>query len=126
MGVGLGDDPEARPPGVPEHRSPDGFTGQGTGQEFVADQRTAQRRCLVTQLPDLGGRLDDQHQPVPGEHPGTSRAQERVGRACGQMRRDRRVGQVEAVAPEGDLEPGGIAAAHLQAVEGGERLLDRK
>ena len=111
---------------MPEHRSPDRLAGEGTGQEFVADERPAQRRRVVAQLPDLGGRLDDQRQTAPGEHPGAPRAQERVGRPRGQQRSDGRVGHVESVVPEGDLEPGGVAAPHLQAVECAERLLDRQ
>ena len=60
VGVGLGDDPDARPAGVAEHHGRCGVAGQRQPQQVVADDRRAQARGVVAELADLGRRLVDE------------------------------------------------------------------
>ncbi len=122
MGVGLGDDPDAGPPGVAEHDGLDRLGGQGLAQQRVGDHGLADRPGVVAELADLGGRLVDQAQVALGGAHG-ERAEQRVGGAGLEHGPQRRRGQVEAVAPHEQVEPGAVAAAHLEAVDGGEGLV---
>ncbi len=60
VGVGLGDDPDARPPGVAQHDSRGTVTRQRQAEEVVGLQISPHGSGVVAQLADLGGRLVDE------------------------------------------------------------------
>ena len=125
VGVGLADDADRRPAGVPEHDG-DRLVGRdGQAQQVVGPEGVAQRPGVVAQLADLGGRLVDERQ-APVDHPHRARAEQRVGRPAPQQPGDGGAVDVEAVVADEDVQPGRVAAPHLEPVDGRQRLLDRR
>ena len=62
VGVRLGDDADARPPRVTEHRGACRRRRDRDAQQVVAGDRGTQRTGVVAELADLGGRLVDERQ----------------------------------------------------------------
>ena len=123
VGVGLGDDADAGPAGVAEHRGPAVGRGQGQGQQGVVADGRPQRRGVVAELADLGGRLVDEAEATPGRGapPRTRTADRRPGRQEGPTG----LCEVQAVAAHQQVQPGRVPAPDLQAVERGQGDLDR-
>ena len=123
VGVGLADDADARPARVPEDQRRRPIPRQGQAQQVVGQQVGPHRGGVVAELADLGRRLVHEAEvPLGGAH--RLRSEEVVAGPAGDEAGHRGVGQIEAVVADEHGEPGAVAAAHLEAVEGGERLLD--
>ena len=99
---------------------------QRQAQQLVAGDGGAQRGGVVAQLADLGGRLVDEAQLRRRRADGAAAEQRVGGRAASSKGLDAGGRQVEAVAAHEQVQPGGVAAAHLEAVEGRQRHLDRR
>jgi hypothetical protein len=93
-------------------------------QQVVRADRVAQHPGVVAQLTDLGRGLVDEAQAAV-DHPHRARAEQRIGRPLAQHLGDRGAREVEAVVAHEDVDPGRVAAPDLQAVDGGQGLLDR-
>ena len=123
--VGLGDDADARPAGVTEHHDLGGVVGQREVQQRVVADRGAQHRGVVAELPDLGrGLVDERELVAGGAH--RARSEQRVGRPHLDETPDGRLVEVEPVVAHEEVQPGRVAAAHLEAVDGRERDLHRE
>ena len=125
VGVGLGDDAHAGPAGVTEHGDSGVGTGEGAAQEIVGPHGGAHRPGVVTELADLGGGLVGEREAPTGGADGTAQEQG-AAMTVGEDGGDRRVGDVEIVVPDEDVDAGGVAAADLHAVDRRQRLLDRE
>ena len=123
VGVGLGDDADAGPTGVPEHGDLGPLTLQRLAQEGVLLDLGPQRAGVVAELADLGRRLvhDRQRRTDEARRPGL---EQRIAAAAGQCGGDVRIGCLELVVPHEDVHAGRVAAAHLHAVDRRQRLLD--
>ena len=124
VGIGFGDDADAGPTGVAQHRHPGRVVGECETQQRVGPDRGAQRGGVVAQLADLGRRLvHERDAPVGGaHHPGPK---QRIAAALGQQPGDRRVIEVERVVAHEEVETGRVAPAYLEPVDGTERDLYR-
>ena len=122
VGVGFGDDADRRPPGVAEHQAVDVRGAQSALQQVVGADRGAQRRGVVAQLPDLGRGLVDHDQDTVTESDRS--VGERHAGALLEGSAHGRVGRVQPVAGQLNLQPGGVAAADLEAVERRQRLVE--
>ena len=122
--VRLGDDADARPARVREHRRLRGVGPQREAQQLVVADLRAQPRGVVAELTDLGRGLVDEREVAVGDAH-RARGEQRIGAARRDQPRDRRVGEVEPVAGDEHVQPGGVAAAHLEPVERRQRDLDR-
>ena len=98
---------------------------QGQAQQVVGQQVGPHGGGVVAELADLGGRLVDEAEVALGRAH-RLRPEEVVAGPAGDEPGHRGVGEVEAVVADEHGEPGAVAAAHLEPVEGGERLLDRR
>ncbi len=125
VGVGLADHADRGPPGVPEDDGHRVVGGHGQAQQVVGPEGVAQRTGVVAQLADLGGRLVDEGQAAV-DHPHGARAEQGVGRPAAQKAGDGEAVDVEPVVADEDVQAGGVAAPHLEPVDGGQRLLDRR
>jgi hypothetical protein len=123
VGVGLGDDPDAGPPGVPEHGRQRARDGERPAEQLVLAQGRPQGGAVVAELADLGRRLVGEDEgPAPDPHrPG---GEERVAGATDQLVRHRRLREVEAGTLDEHGDPGRVPAADLEPVEGRQRHLD--
>ena len=123
MGVGLGDDADRRPPRVAEHERAGVVAPQRGPQQLVGGEGGPQHGGVVTQLADLGRRLvDDAQRPV--DQTGTARSERLIGRATGDLRLHGGIVDVEGVAAHEHVDTGGVTAPDLEAVEGGQCLVD--
>ena len=125
VGVGLGDDPDAGPAGVPEHGDLRSLGLQRLAQEGVLLDLVPQRPGVVAELPDLGRRLVHDRQRRADE-PRRARLEQGVARAAGQRGGDVGVRGHQPVVPHQDVHAGGVAAAHLHAIDRRQGLLDRQ
>ncbi len=123
VAVGFADDADAGPASVTEHRDAGIGPREGTAQELIVVHGGAQCLDVVAQFADLRGRLVDEAQSVAGQPHGTA-LEQRVAVALGDRGRHRRIGEVEAVVPDQHMDACAVAAAHLHAVDRGERLLN--
>ena len=123
MGVGLADDPDARPPGVAEDQRRRPLAREGEAEEVVDEEIGAHGGGVVAELADLrGGLVDEAEVSLRGAH--RLRPEQVVARASGDEALHRGVGEIEAVITHEHGEPGAVAAAHFEAVEGGQGLVD--
>ena len=123
VGVGLADDPDARPSGVAEDQRRRPLARQGEAEEVVDEEIGAHGGRVVAELADLrGGLVDEAEVSLRGAH--RLRPEEVVAGASGDEALHRRVGEIEVVITHEHGEPGTVAAAHLEAIEGGEGLVD--
>jgi hypothetical protein len=123
VGVGFGDDADAGPAGVAEHRRARVGVADREAQQRVGRDRRAQRPGVVTELTDLGRRLVDERQHPVG-HAHRAGLVGRVLGAVGDRLLDRRICEIEPVPVHEHVDAGGVAAAHLEPVERRQRLLD--
>ena len=86
------------------------------------DDGLAEGAGVVAQLTDLRRRLVDEAQMTLGR-PHRERAEERVGRPGVEHGAQRRRGEIETVAPDEQVEPGAVATANLEPIDGRERLV---
>ena len=122
--VRLGDAADARPPGVPEHDRLGGLRREDAPQELVVADRRPQLRGVVAELTDLGGRLVHERQAV-RRHPHRPRGEQRIGGAGDEQLAHVAGVEIEVVLAHEHVQPGGVAAADLEAVERRERDVDR-
>ena len=122
VAVGLADDPDARPTGVAEHAEPRVGMRQSEAQQVVAGNRGAKGASVVAELADLGSCLVHEAEAVTGD---AHRAvlEQRIGVAFEQHPLQRRVRHRQAVVPHEQVQPGRVAAAHLESIERRQRLL---
>ena len=126
VGVGLADEADAGPAGVAEHGDLGVGAGQGPAEEAVAGDGGPHGPDVVAQLADLGRRLVDEGQAGPAGsgrwiRPDGARPEQRVAGPGG----DLGVGRVEPVAGDQQVQAGGVAAPHLEPVDGRQGDLDR-
>ena len=125
VGVRLTDDADARPPRVSDQRSPRPWRRHGSPEECVGGERRAECCGVVAELADLGRLLVDERQDRPAVSVvrGDDRPvlEQRVVAALGDERSER-VG-VEIVIPDVEVDARRVAAADLEAIDRGERLL---
>ena len=105
-----------------EHQAVDVRGAQSALQQVVGADRGAQRRGVVAQLPDLGRGLVDHDQDTVTESDRS--VGERHAGALLEGSAHGRVGRVQPVAGQLNLQPGGVAAADLEAVERRQRLVE--
>ena len=123
MGVGLGDDADRRPAGVGQHQGPGLVAGQGRGQQLVVADGGPQRGGVVAQLADLGRGLVHEARHLLGEADRAG-AEIAVPAAGGDGGGHGRIAEVQAVAPHQQVQPSRVPAPDLEAVQGGQGLMD--
>ena len=101
------------------------LAGQRQAQQVVGEQVGAHGRGVVTELADLGRRLVDEAE-VALRGADRVRAEQVVVAARRDQARHRGIVEIEAVVADEHGEPGRVPSAHLEAVERGQRLLDRR
>ena len=102
MRVRLGDDADARPSGVREHRSLRGLRPQREVQEVIVANLRAQSRGVVAQLTDLGGGLVDEGQ-ISVRGADGARHEEGIRVALRDQTSDRGIVEVKTVAGHQDV-----------------------
>ena len=122
VGVGLGDDADAGPAGVAQDHGLGRRGAQGQAQQGVVGDGRPERGGVVPELADLRGRLVDEGEVPVGDPHGPGDEAEVVVPTL-QQGPDRRGVEVEAVAVDQDVDPRAVPAPHLEAVEGGQDLL---
>ena len=122
MGVRFGDDADARPTRMAEHRDSRAGCTERLVQQWVATERGTQRRGVVAELPDLGCHLVRERQDLTVSPYGAAR-ESRIG-ACFECRRDDRVVEVETVVAHEEVQPGGVPPSHLEPIQARQRDLD--
>ena len=125
VGVRFGDDPDARPARVAQHREPGRRLTEREVQQRIAGDRRAHHPRVVAELADLGGCLVHEAEHGSGDADRSGREQ-RIAVSRADERRDRRVVEVETVVPHVEVDAGGVTASHLESVERRQRLLDRE
>ena len=93
-------------------------------QEFIGGNRCSQRRGVVAQFADFGGRLVDEGEGTVCGDSDRSRAEQRIGAPGCDLRGD--CALFEAVIGNQHLDSSRITAPYFQPVEGGEDLFDRE
>jgi hypothetical protein len=124
VGVGLADDPDARPPGVAEDRRGRAGCRHGPTEEAVGGDRGPEVGGVVAQLTDLGRRLVDEPEAAVDD-PHAAVGEERV-RARLDLRRDRSIAGIDAVVVDQHVHAGRVASADLESIDRRERDLDRE
>ena len=119
VGVGLGDDPDARPPGMADHGGAGAGRGEGPSEEGVGANGGAQRLDVVAEFADLRRRLVHEAQAAPDrpDRPGLEAGRRRPGLHDGVVR-------IQLVSIYQDVQAGGVPTPHLEAVDRGQRHLD--
>ena len=127
VGVGLGDDPDAGPTGVPQHRDLGRVVAEREAQQPIAGDGSPHRRRVVAELADLGGGLVDERQDRSAvgavDHPHRAVLEQGITVAVRDRRADRGVVDVETVVPDEQVDARRIASADLHAVDRRERQL---
>jgi hypothetical protein len=93
-------------------------------EQSVVAHRVTDHRGVVAQLADLGRSLVHEAQAAVAI-PSRARPEQRVGSALLEQPRDRGIAQIEAVVAHQDVQPGRVAASHLEPVERRQRDLHR-
>ena len=122
VAVRLADDAHAGPAGVTQHRHPGTGVAERKTQERVGSDGVAQHPRVVAQFADLGGGFVDEAQAPVGQSHRTTLEQWIVGARRNRCRHGRVVGR-QPVVPDEQMQAGRIAAAHLEPVDGRQRLL---
>jgi len=125
MGVGFGDDSDARPTRVTEHRDSCARLAHRVPQQVVGDDRRAHHSRVVAQLADFGRRLVDER-PRIARDAHRARGEEAVVVAAAHQCVDSRVIAREAVVPHHHVHAGRVATAHFKPVDRRQRLLNRE
>jgi len=123
VGVGLGNDADARPPRVAEHGHPRTLATDEQPQKVVGGDGTAHHARVVTEFADFGGRFVHEGPCIRRDTHGTG-GEQRIVAAIGEERDDARVVVAHAVVPHRHVHTRRVASAHLETIECGERLLD--
>ena len=106
-----------------QHQGPGLVAGQGRGQQLVVADGGPQRGGVVAQLADLGRGLVDEARRFLGEADRAG-AEIAVPGAGGDGGGDGRIAEIQAVAPHQQVQTGRVAAPDLEAVQGGQGLMD--
>ncbi len=122
MGVRLGDDADTGPAGVGEHRRARSRGRHRRAEQVVGEDLLADRPSVVAELTDLGSCLVDEGQHISRDANGAGLI-ERVDRSRSNRLSER--WQVEIMPTHHHVHTGRVATAHLEPVDGAERLLDR-
>ena len=122
MGIGLRDDPDRCPPGVTENDALDVGRREGQLEQIILDERPpAATRCCRRARRSRPRPCTTTTRTSP-----TSRADPLVNEQVGAVRRGHggpRGRRVEAVPRQLHLDAGGVPTADLEAVHGGQRLV---
>ena len=125
VGVRLGDDADAGPPGVTQHERLGVGPAEGQAQQGVVGDGGPEGGGVVPQLADLGGGLVDEGEVAVGDPDGAGDEAVVVVPALEQGLDGRRR-QIQPMAVDQDVDAGAVPTSHLQAVEGGQHLLQRE
>ena len=125
MGIGLGDDADARPSRVAKYGNAGVGLAHQQSQEIVVHHGVAHHPCVVAQLANFGGRLVHERPRVTRDS-NRSRGEQAVVVTVAQQRRHTNVVTAQTVVPHHDMNSGRVTAANLESVDCRQRLLNGK
>ena len=124
MGIRLRDQPDAGPTGVAEHHRFGRVGVERLPEERVGQDLRTKLARVVAELADLGRGLVHEADRTVG-HADRPGAEQRVGGPFGQNGLHGRRLKIERVVLHQDVQAGRVATAHLQSIDGRQRLLHR-